>query len=341
MSNTDPIITVIISTRNRSGMLASTLTSLSEQDFHLPWELLVVDNGSTDETSDVLADFSRRVPTLPMRILQENTPGKSRALNRAVRYARSRLIAFTDDDVLVASDWIRSFVRGAQVFTSASVFCGPIQPLFPIDTPIWMRQHGWAETAFGRFDPQPAEGALPPPALPFGANFCVRTDVLSGMEFRIDLGPAASGLMGEDTEFLRRLRKRQVEFVYLLAARIIHRLRPEQVTLPWLFERAFNFGRTRILDIGKVHYLGVHIPMSLPLLFDTKVHFELGSAINYYCGQAYQLACSRRTAEADILLLHIPKLSEQERSAILAKSANDWMATRRLDLPPASRLSGL
>src|SRR5690348_3691591 len=115
MSNTDPIITVIISTRNRSGMLASTLTSLSEQDSHLPWELLVVDNGSTDETSDVLADFSRRVPTLPMRVLQENTPGKSRALNCAVRCARSSLIAFTDDDVLVASDWIRSFVRGAQV----------------------------------------------------------------------------------------------------------------------------------------------------------------------------------------------------------------------------------
>jgi len=113
MSNINPTITVIISTRNRSKMLAGTLASLSHQDLHLPWELLVVDSGSTDETSHVLADCSRRIPAL-MRILQENTPGKSRALNRAVLCARSDLIAFTDDDIVVASDWVRSFVRAGQ-----------------------------------------------------------------------------------------------------------------------------------------------------------------------------------------------------------------------------------
>jgi len=192
-----------------------------------------------------------------------------------------------------------------------------------------MRRHDYAETAFGRFDPQTTEGPLPPPALPFGANFCVRTETLSGLEFRIDLGQAANGLMGEDTELLRRLRERQVEFVYLPVARAIHRLRPEQVTLPWLFERAFDFGRSRILDIGDIHYLGSRIPMSLPPSFDTRVQFELGAAINYYCGQAYQLASSHRMAEADLLLLQIPRLSTQQRADILAKSANDWMRARQ------------
>ena len=74
-------LSVLIATRDRAGSLARTLDSLVAQEISgLDWELLVVDNGSSDETPAVLARFAK---TLPLFALAELRPGKNRALNRA------------------------------------------------------------------------------------------------------------------------------------------------------------------------------------------------------------------------------------------------------------------
>ena len=80
-SNWTHEVSVIIATRDRAGPLARTLSSLSRQEVgRLAWQVLVVDNGSSDSTRDVIDSFKGRLPLIG---LNEPTPGKSRALNVA------------------------------------------------------------------------------------------------------------------------------------------------------------------------------------------------------------------------------------------------------------------
>jgi len=109
---------VIVATRNRSLFLGALLDAFARQT--LPtgtsWELLVVDNGSTDDTADVLAQELDR-GRLPLLALREPVPGKSRALNLAMARARGDLWVFTvrwprDPQVAGRPAWLAAY-RGA------------------------------------------------------------------------------------------------------------------------------------------------------------------------------------------------------------------------------------
>src|SRR5688500_3500637 len=93
-------VTVIICTRNRADQLRRTLESAAAVDTpeHVSWELLVVDNGSTDHTPEVVESFSGR---LPIRRVSEPEAGLSNARNRGVAEAKGDYICWTDDDVLI------------------------------------------------------------------------------------------------------------------------------------------------------------------------------------------------------------------------------------------------
>ena len=103
------MISVLIATRDRASSLACTLEALEAQASPgCPVEILVVDNGSVDDTADVVAAARRRSTGLIIYIA-EPKPGKSHALNTALRHARGDLLVFTDDDVLPAPGWLAAF----------------------------------------------------------------------------------------------------------------------------------------------------------------------------------------------------------------------------------------
>ena len=96
--------TVVIATYNRAGWLDGTLASLMRMDCRQPWDVIVIDNNSTDETPHVIAKYAAGpIPVLP---LFEPRQGKSTALNTALEHARGDIIAFTDDDVDVDAQWL-------------------------------------------------------------------------------------------------------------------------------------------------------------------------------------------------------------------------------------------
>jgi glycosyltransferase involved in cell wall biosynthesis len=100
-------VSVIISSRNRQESLARTLVSLSSvsSSWDIPWELIVVDNSSTDDTQTMLQERTPDFPT-QVTILQESRPGLSRARNRGIAHAQGRILAFTDDDMLFTQAWL-------------------------------------------------------------------------------------------------------------------------------------------------------------------------------------------------------------------------------------------
>src|SRR5689334_7477688 len=90
-------LSLIICTRDRCHQLARCLEAVRRIKCHRPWEIIVVDNGSRDDTAIVLREF---IKTADLRAIYlfEGTRGKSSGLNAALKAAKGQILAFTDDD---------------------------------------------------------------------------------------------------------------------------------------------------------------------------------------------------------------------------------------------------
>jgi glycosyltransferase involved in cell wall biosynthesis len=118
----EPLVSVIIPVWNSPRLIRDCLAAIEQQT--LPrdrFEILVVDNGSTDDTAAV----ARRIPGVT--VLEETQPGSYAARNRALAAARGEYVAFTDADCLPAPDWLETALRAAQAHPRFGVLAGRIE----------------------------------------------------------------------------------------------------------------------------------------------------------------------------------------------------------------------
>lgn len=170
-------ISAIICTRNRAASLDRALTSATRLRIPpgLAWELIVVDNGSSDTTPAVVASFADR---LPIRHVLESVAGLSNARNRGVAEAQGALICWTDDDVELDAEWLTAYRDAARAYPDAAFFAGNVTPVLEGPTPAWFAsiaaepglQSLMASRSFEASVPLSLAGGL----LPYGANFAVR-----------------------------------------------------------------------------------------------------------------------------------------------------------------------
>src|SRR6476469_8738688 len=102
------MISLCICTYNRSKSLQRTLESLVEQNDldSVALEILIIDNNCTDDTSDVVESFQKK---LPIRRITESCQGLSHARNRAAKEFRGDVLLFTDDDMRLTPNWLTAF----------------------------------------------------------------------------------------------------------------------------------------------------------------------------------------------------------------------------------------
>lgn len=192
----DPLISVVICTRNRGSQLAGTLESLRRIEFEGRWEIVIVNNGSTDNTGSLLREFANDPPA-PVRIVFEPVPGLSRARNRGLASARGELVAFTDDDCYPTENYLDAI---STCFATHDIaFAGGRVLLFdPTDQRVTIRESNAVETIDA--------GDFVPSGLIHGANMIARRSVLlelNGFDERLGAGTAFKS--GEDTDMLRRI----------------------------------------------------------------------------------------------------------------------------------------
>src|SRR5271168_746976 len=102
-------ISVLVCTYNRAQMLGRTIDSVVAQTLpeSLGWELIIVDNNSSDQTRQVIEDFRLRYPER-IRYLFEPQQGISHARNAGIRESRGEILAFIDDDETADTGWLRN-----------------------------------------------------------------------------------------------------------------------------------------------------------------------------------------------------------------------------------------
>ncbi len=233
-----------MATRNR----ASTLSAALAEYCHLRapaagWDLVIVDNGSTDSTKQVVDRFRDR---LPVTYCFEPVEGKNAALNAGLSLVTGDLVVFTDDDIFPKRDWLIELCAAAASHQAFSIFAGTIEPRWeqpPTETFLRMVPLGI------HYSIHPA-GMLEGPTRPedaYGGNMAVRADVFRrGYRFDASIGPRPKRYtMGSEKEFVHRL-ARDGMTVWRCEHAIVEHLIPQAHTeVNWILERAVRWGRSK------------------------------------------------------------------------------------------------
>jgi len=244
-------VTVILCTYNRCADLARALDSLaaSEMPSSIRWEVLVVDNNSTDGTREVVESFCRRHPGR-FRYLFEAKPGKSFALNAGIANASSAILAFVDDDATVTPGWLQNLTAPLQHAEWAGSG-GRVLPAQKFTPPPWLPDDlmNWGGILCAYFDlgDDPCELHR----APYGVNMAFRRSAFEKYGgFRTDLGPRPNSQNpNEDTEFGRRLLAAGERLRYEPLAVVYHPVPQGRLTQQYFFSWWYDYGQSMIREM--------------------------------------------------------------------------------------------
>lgn len=247
---TDGQITVAICTRNRAAKLSTALDSLTamKPPKRSNWEVLVIDNGSSDHTADVVRNFQSR---LPIRYLYHPVVGLSSARNAAVKSAAGHYIVWTDDDQIVDAAWLCKYEDAFARYPDAAIFGGPVNAHFIDSRPQWLSD-GWERVAnaYGVRNFDPREIPLEPDRkyLPFGGNYAIKCAAQSEHLYDPNLGRRGNRMIGgEELDVMLRILKRGEIGYWIPSAVVHHVIMKDRLTISYLRKYYRGLGTTSVI----------------------------------------------------------------------------------------------
>ena len=227
---------VVVPTQNRAAYLAGALASLVPQAREHGAELLVVDDGSTDDTAGVAARHGVRCVRHPV------ARGLNAARNTGIAETTGELICFVDDDVEVRPGWLGALLDGTERHPGAGCLTGPIHARFDGYSPRFCGREGAPVTSL---DLGPSDVVAPHA---WGANMAVRRSVLE----RVGAFDETLGLYGDEQEWQARLHAAGGHIVYVAGAALDHRRAGRDARVSALARAARSRGRAaRREDVAK------------------------------------------------------------------------------------------
>ena len=272
---------VIVPTLNQSRKLRQCLDHLSKLDFSPDsFEVLVIDNGSTDDTKHVVDSFKDKISCL--RYFFSDIPGLHTGRNLGLEKARGEILCYIDDDSLVTKGWL----RGIHIsFSNKDVVLvgGPCLPEYEIDPPVWLSQF-WSDTNVGRclgslslLDFGEQVKSISPYCV-FGCNFNIQKDILLRLGgFHPDAMPTELLRFRGDgeTAVSRKLIDMGRNALYCPDARIYHLVPASRMTKEYFCHRAYIVGISHsFTQIRREHGLDTELAKSRE---DNRSQINIGS----------------------------------------------------------------
>jgi glycosyltransferase involved in cell wall biosynthesis len=232
------VISVAVCTHNRARHLRRALASLAEQTLGREcWEVLVIDNASTDETRSVVEEHRGALPRLRYQL--EPTVGVSSARNAAWRGARGEFVAYLDDDAVADASWLERILDFlTSVEPTPGAVGGKVDPIWEGPRPEWLSDTTAAALSLVDWSDSPV--ALRPDQWIVAANIAFpRRIVEEAGGFRLDLGRRGRILLSNE-ENLLRLQIERLGYVcyYHPEIRVRHHVHASRLTRTWFLKRS-------------------------------------------------------------------------------------------------------
>lgn len=273
MSGSSARLSVVVCTFNRSRLLGKCLQSLADQTLDKTrYEIVIVDNNSTDDTQRTCMEFCRAQPNATAIV--EKRQGLSHARNRGFQGSVGDFVAFIDDDAVAGPDWCEKILAAFnEVRPTPAAVGGPIYAYYETPPPKWfsddMEIRSWGNGSGFLQAPRARNGFS-------GSNMAFRRGALAQVNgFSPLLGQKGQAVrFGEETQVFRLLYQREPYFWYDPGIKVYHFTPYRNMTIGYRLVRSLKMGQSsaridnkRIFSLTACKtcaYLGVYT-LSMPL----------------------------------------------------------------------------
>lgn len=248
-------ISAVICTHNRSAMLADCINSLLNQNVDYEhFEILIVDNNSTDNTKEIAAEFCKKHNNI--KYFFEQTAGYSAPRNCGWKNATGKIIAYIDDDEIAAPNWIESILNTFQIKENPDIIGGIYEVRYDETPPEWFID------SMGGTNKNRQKGVLNQRADCYlaGGNIAFKKEVLENLNgFSSDFDMKNGFLMmGEDTDICQRAKNAGFKLYYNPEIVIYHRMNSSNYDIEKRKEKAKKTGMTARFIFGRKPFFSHH-----------------------------------------------------------------------------------
>jgi glycosyltransferase involved in cell wall biosynthesis len=244
------LVSVVVCTYNRADLLKGCLGSLARQSVDKAgYEVIVVDNNSTDNTEEVIRSFIELYPNF--RYVKEPKQGLSHARNRGWKEARGEYVAYIDDDGRAAPTWVDNIIGFTSRRPDIVVFGGPFKGFTLMKLPQWYKE------SYGEFTLGEEERPLRRNEWINGTNMVYKRSLLMELGgFNTEIGMSGKRVSyGEETNLLFKIRERDFPVFYVPSIVVEHLIADYKLSLRWFIKSRYAKGRDSwhtFMDEGRV-----------------------------------------------------------------------------------------
>lgn len=253
------MLSVILCTYNRERYIYNVLQSIAAGGFG-DYEIVLVNNNSTDGTEGECQRFAKDHPEVAMRYCVEKQQGLSYARNRGIMESQGEVLVYVDDDAVVNREYLQTYADFFNRNKEAVAAGGPITPRYDgCEEPSWM-SHYTRQLVTGELNLGTREREFPKGAFPGGGNAAYRKSVFNEVGlFNVELGRKGNSLIGaEEKDLFDKMTSRGMKFYYLPNAILYHLIPPKKLTQDYFDRLTYGIGvseRYRTQQIGRKKYL--------------------------------------------------------------------------------------
>lgn len=235
---TKPQISAVICTHNRDQYLGAAIDSLLKQEFE-PYEIIVVDNASTDTTRQVV---EARLADAKLTYIYEPTLGLSAARNTGAKVAKAEILAYLDDDAEASPGWLRSLYQAYVENEKLAIAGGKVTLIWPpgVTPPKWLSAE--MSGSLGAYDLGEQPLYIDQPGLtPRGLNYSLRKSFLDTIGgFDLNLGRVGTNLLSNEELHMTQLAlEAGWKVAYLPDALAAHNVAPARLQRSWFLSRSW------------------------------------------------------------------------------------------------------
>jgi glucosyl-dolichyl phosphate glucuronosyltransferase len=253
-------LSIIICSYNRARYIIAALDSLNHQTAERAlYEVIIVDNNSTDNTKEVCKAYISAHPELNARYLEEKNQGSSFARNTGAVIAQSPLLCFMDDDAIANPDFIEKILSLFANNPSADAAGGRIIPKYIPKEPKWMSYY--VSSLVGNFDYSKQAEEFKPDKYPLESNMIVKKSAFDKIKGFNTALPGVKGTLrigGEGKDFFMRLKATGKKVYYDPGIIVQHVVEVDKLTKEYMYRVASGIGRgekVRMLEKSKWNYV--------------------------------------------------------------------------------------